>query len=525
MLAACVILALACYGCKNKIRIISGTFSEAGVEPANISVGLYELSATGDLADTPLGQTYTNRKGKFIFNLRKPIDPVAGHYVIVAYGSALKRNITGARKQDINLVTDTLSTYLSEALALGAPIDTMTTDAVSAMLEAASACSGQTTPEAVRDCFLASENFGAAYVAAFAMPAAAKELLPRPTPAAVDNNTSFSYDLDCNEPYPSAGSPTGFTFDIDTEGQISDGNNDNNSDAFDDAPLLRILAGDSFAGSQQFPELSEAALEGVDNDTIGDQLVFSATTDNGLKVTRSVYVPRSFDCTLDGSANYEACGWARYLDCFQNYNDSAQTISISYQGNLGSDGDEIFVGDAQITDNLSFNYYWATKDDDDTFGGGDPVVGVLIGGEAGMIRADSVSNGGEGFGCTWINQTIEAGEKACYLTYIALGDRVTPDGNMMTLLRYLFEESPRNGIALEDDAAIRNFEPRTSLTAPVGSVYPNAAVTVTNETTTKTAEAKADQYGAFKTNIECQSGETLSAVSDPGNVTVSVVCE
>jgi hypothetical protein len=464
-----------------------------------------------------LGQTYTNRTGKFSFNLRKPIDPVASHYVLVAYGSALKRNITGGRNQDVDLVTDSVSAYLSEALARGAPIDNMTTEAVSAMLEAAAACSGQTNPLAIRDCFLASEDFGAAYVAAFATPAAAEEL-SRPAPAAIDNITSFDYYLDCNDP--TADSPTGFTFDIDANGTIDDGYNDNNSDAFDGAPQLRILTGDSFAAEPDFPDLAEAKFEGVDNDTIGDQLVFSATTDNGLTVTRSVYVPRSFDCTVGGTADYEACGWARYLDCFQNDTATAQRITVAYQIDLGSDGDEVFIGDAQYSDNLPFNYYWATKEYGDA--DADPVVGTLFGGQNGVSQAD----GAIYTSYIWEDQIINAEEKACYLSYIALGDRVTKDANILALLRYLFEQSPRNGISVEDDAAIRNFENKLiSFNAPIASVYPNASVTVTNATTLKTDATKADQYGAFRSNIECQAGETLNAVSDPGNITVSAVCE
>lgn len=389
---------------------ITGTFSEPGVDAGNISVALYKLQSTGGRTDIPLAQTYTNADGSYTLELIDSIDTSTGQYLVVAFGSELARNVTGSEAQDVNPITSAVSAYLDDLLELGADINALTSDFVASLLTSAAGCDPSAGDAAIRTCFLGVEAFATAIANAFTS---------TPTMQTQTNTTfdvigavpSFAYDLDVNDP--DAATPTGFTFDMTDDCQVSDGYNGSNSDAFDDIGLLQITNGDTFGGNADFPvradsDQNEARLEDVDKDGTADQIVYLATTDGGLNVTRKVYAPQTFDCTLGGTIEFTACGWARILDCIANPTGAAVTLDINQDGELGSDGDEMTVGNAFL-DGLSKAFYWSTEED-----GTDPQVGVVVDGVDGSVKADLVSFGGEYVNQSYMGQTIAAGGTACY---------------------------------------------------------------------------------------------------------------
>jgi hypothetical protein len=514
-------------------KSISGKFSEPGVDPNNISVALYEMTAGGGRGTIPLGQDFTDKKGNFKLQLDDAIDLDTGHYVVVAYGSVLSRNVSGKSGQDVNPITSELAAYLDGLLAAGGTLDNLTAGVLEALLKAAADCDVNASASDIRSCFLGKEAFTEALADGLkgttsTMASVDSFTIIGGVPDFLAGAESEGYELNFNDP--EAEPPTGFSFDMNDQGAINDGYNqqqDYLSDAFDDWGYLDIT-GDAFSSNPTFPSRatdteSEARLEDVDNDGTGDQIVYLATTDGGLNVTRKVYVPQSFDCSLGGTITLPFCGWARYLDCFDNATGSDATITVKAYGNLGSDGDELENGDSISTDGLAKIYYWSTKDDSS-----DPQVGFVIASPNGTAYPSTVAWGvdaSEDPYFEWADQVIADGTKACYLYYVAIGDREDPDGDIMGLLRYLYANSPRTGITTAEDRAVRNFEPNLyTIMGTAGAMPPLSTITITNLTSLATQTVTADEFGRFYGTLACQTGEIMTAVSSIGPVTASVTC-
>lgn len=328
--------------------------------------------------------------------------------------------------------------------------------------------------------------------------------------------------LESNSPEPETGDPTGFFFDLLGDGAISDGYNDDVSDAFDDASEFTILTEDTFDAGTNFPyraenDTDQAYLEDVDGDGNADQLVLLATTDGGLEVVRKVYVFPSYDC----QDNATACGVARYLDCVTNPTMSSADIDIQIESNLGSDGDGEDEGTADITDSLAAPYYLATSDPGD-----DTSVAYVMGGPlatATPVLAEYEPDNDDSISFNWGTESIAPSERACFMHYVILGnteeDNEAGDNDasdILQLARDVYASNPRVGILASEDADIRNFVQAKDFQVIVGednSVPKNTRVTVTNTDSDLSTTALSTADGAFTAYLQCDAGDSIDVTA------------
>lgn len=354
------------------------------------------------------------------------------------------------------------------------------------------------------------------------------------TPTAV---SSFSAGVlfSSNTPEPTSGDPTGFVFDLYASGYVDDGYNDSIDDAFDSSSYLNIASGDDFPSNSYFPDraandTTQAYVEDVDGDSQNDQLVLLATTNAGLQVKRKIYVAPTFNCTVNGAALATACGWARYLDCFTNPTATDITLTPSLEGDFGSDGSGTLLGTANGTDSLDAPYYFAESDT----GESDPNVGYVLGhaDSALMPVLDIAPDSTDYYEFNWGGQAILAGQQSCFMHYIILGNRLHDNiagdnatSDMMGLVRYFYETSPRTGILPSEDQAIRNFTPGIfSVVGEEEAAPENTLLTITNTVSSASTTATSDATGAFSAYVACNAGDKITVTAASG-FSRSVNCE
>lgn len=203
--------------------------------------------------------------------------------------------------------------------------------------------------------------------------------------------------------------PAGFLWDYDdNNGEVDDGTND----AFDGYGEMLV------DGSTYYPD---------DNHTCGPEdggreFAFGPADMSGLTVTRKLYVSGS------GTA------FARWLDTVSNETSSPITVELGFEGNLGSDGDEIVLGTSDGDTDVEDTDAWAASDQDD--GGGaddpeeDPSLGHLMDSARGPVadRHDGWDERPDGDGYVEVrydNVTVEPGQTLTYM-HVAL-QRATRD--------------------------------------------------------------------------------------------------
>ncbi len=130
----------------------------------------------------------------------------------------------------------------------------------------------------------------------------------------------------------------GWEWDLETDGGVSDGT----GDAFDGYANLEV-DGAPYPG---------AGLDACGREDGDREVTYPNATMSGLNVSRKVYVP-----TDDG--------FARWLDILNNPSGSPITVTVSFGGNLGSDGDTRVraTEDGDTTDEPSDA--WVVTDDGD----------------------------------------------------------------------------------------------------------------------------------------------------------------
>jgi Ca2+-binding RTX toxin-like protein len=148
---------------------------------------------------------------------------------------------------------------------------------------------------------------------------------------------------------------SGFQWDIQQDGNISDGTND----AYDGG--LRLNGFPSFETGQTEDEEREVAIG-------------SASID-GVEVSRKIYVP-------------EDQSWARFLEIVTNTSASTVDYTVNLDTNLGSDGGTVLVNTSSGDTVFDPDDNWLVTDDFDA--SGDPTMLHVIAGEDG-IRPDAAS--------------------------------------------------------------------------------------------------------------------------------------
>ena len=185
-------------------------------------------------------------------------------------------------------------------------------------------------------------------------------------------------------------------------GRVEDGNND----AFDGYGEMRV------DGSTYEPD---------DDFTCGPEdenreFAFGPEEMSGLTVTRKLYVPAS------GTA------FARWLDTVTNETSAPITVEIGFEGNLGSDGNEIVLGTSDGDTDVEDTDAWAASDEDNGGGAddpeGDPSLGHLMDSARGTVadRLDVWAERPDGDGdidVRYEDVTVQPGETLTYM-HVAL---------------------------------------------------------------------------------------------------------
>ncbi|MBL8338417.1 MAG: Ig-like domain-containing protein, partial [Rhodoferax sp.] len=218
---------------------------------------------------------------------------------------------------------------------------------------------------------------------------------------------------------------SGFLWDIQGDGQISDGT----SDAYDGG--MRNTAMNFF----------NSGLAEDDN----REILIGPSTIGGIQLSRKVYVP------ADQS-------FARFLEIVTNTSATTQNFTVPIYTNLGSDGRERFnmtsSGDAVV--NTSDN--WIITDDNFAgSSGGDPVVTHVVAGEGARVRPASFSGGnGAGEVRYSYNLTLAPGETQIIMHFASqAADQATALARAPELTATRL--GTLNGLSAQEKAAIVNF--------------------------------------------------------------------
>ncbi len=185
----------------------------------------------------------------------------------------------------------------------------------------------------------------------------------------------------------------GFIFDIqDTaDGGCQDGSLDYSVDAYDGCYILRINSTAYNAGTTG--TLS----------TDGRHVTMATRPmGTGLQVTRHAYVPAT------------GGDYIRYFDTIENGHTTAQTITVEYYCNLGSDGSETMYATSSGDTIVGLDDYWFGTDDAE--GSGDPTLGHSFYGEGALVTP-TVQTAGSGQITVDFSVTIGPGETAGFVIF------------------------------------------------------------------------------------------------------------
>ena len=179
-----------------------------------------------------------------------------------------------------------------------------------------------------------------------------------------------------------------FRWDIQRDGAISDGSND----AYDGGQRLSVAG-------QGFGSFNNAVGEDA-----GRELAIGPSTINGLQVVRKIYVP------TDDS-------FARFLEVITNPGDAAQSISVTINGNLGSDNGTVLVGTSVDDGAFTIADDWLLTDDNSD-GGGDPSMAHIFSGLDAAIEPSAVTRAGDNYSYSF-QVTVPAHDTIAVLHFAA----------------------------------------------------------------------------------------------------------
>lgn len=212
---------------------------------------------------------------------------------------------------------------------------------------------------------------------------------------------------------------SGFQWDIQQDGNISDGTND----AYDGG--LRLNGFPFFETGQTEDEEREVAIG-------------SAAID-GVEVNRKIYVP-------------EDQSWARFLEIVTNTSASTVNYTVNLDSNLGSDSDTVLVNTSSGDTVFNPGDNWLVTDDFDA--GGDPTMLHVIAGEDG-IRPDAASLNADNINFQY-NLSLAPGETQIVMHFAAQNsDQATALAKAPELS--VLELDALEGISAEELQQIVNF--------------------------------------------------------------------
>jgi Ca2+-binding RTX toxin-like protein len=175
---------------------------------------------------------------------------------------------------------------------------------------------------------------------------------------------------------------SGFRWDIQGNGSISDGSND----AYDGGLNLR-----------DFPFLQTGQTEDSDR-----EVILGPTTIGNVEVSRKIYVP-------------EDQSWARFLEIITNTSSSTVNYTVNLDTNLGSDSETVVVNTSSGDNLFNTDDTWLVTDDVDA--GSDPTLLHIIAGGGGIFP-NTASQNSDNINFSY-NLTLAPGETQIIMHFAA----------------------------------------------------------------------------------------------------------
>ncbi|MFN3196914.1 MAG: lectin-like protein [Bradymonadia bacterium] len=187
----------------------------------------------------------------------------------------------------------------------------------------------------------------------------------------------------------------GFTWDVDTRGQIDDGTDN----AYDNAGYIELNSEDFTSQQWATYELDRRQL------LLTDILSFIASSDEGAMLNASVLTERRVYVPEDGQ-------FVRHVDSLTNLGDETITFTANFNGDLGSGRDTTLVDSSSVSliedDVVNESDRWFVSDDE-TDGDGTPALSFAWQSELPSLTASSVTFSGDDFDI-YFEVTLEPGE-------------------------------------------------------------------------------------------------------------------
>jgi hypothetical protein len=221
----------------------------------------------------------------------------------------------------------------------------------------------------------------------------------------------------------------GFRYDVETEGYLSDGgtNGGQFNDAYDG--MYRRSTNNII-----FPQVSVAEQEVTDR-----EIVLGPRPNGRLLVTRKVFVPA-------------AGGFARYLEMVTNTSATATEVTVTINGNLGSDGSTLL----QVSPAATNNTYAVTLEN--RSGSRDPSLAHVFAGTGAIAAAATASIFGDNVSYSW-QASVPAGGTVIFMHFAvqrAPTDFMGAETQAIELVN-LTDPNALANLSAAERAAIRNF--------------------------------------------------------------------
>jgi hypothetical protein len=216
---------------------------------------------------------------------------------------------------------------------------------------------------------------------------------------------------------------------------------------------------------------------------------------HGLEVSRKVYAP-------------DVGGWCRFVEFVTNHTAAPLTFELEVEGNLGSDGDEIFgptsSGDA-VVDSADI---WHTSVEDDG-GDSDPALGFLYPGGTVEVDEDDID-------ISYGEITLAAGQTLAVVTFGFQDPTWGPLADIGAEMAHVVAAAPDvyyEGMTAAEIAQLINVG-AYGLSGDAGAVAPNAVVTIIIDALLWTTTADSD--GSFSALVDASPGDTVTVTTDLG---------
>jgi len=208
-------------------------------------------------------------------------------------------------------------------------------------------------------------------------------------------------------------------------------------------------------------------------------------------------------------------GWCRFVEFMTNHTASPLTFELQVQGNLGSDGEEIWGPTSSGDSAVDSEDIWHTSVENDG-GYSDPALGFLY--PEGTVEVDE-----DDVDISYGDITVSAGETVAVVTFGFQDPTWGPLADIAAEMATVVAAAPDayyEGMTAAEIAQLINVG-GYKVTGDAGSVAPGALVTITINSTVWATTASTD--GSFAESVDAGPGDTVTISTDLGRSETTTV--